>query len=279
VSGRILALLLASLGQTDKKKEFYQDFRGGGAVHHALTPFGPNRDQAIRQESRGLLIALPAKRRDARAVGLAPKFRIAGDFEITIDYEILSADEPTSGNGVGVGIWAKLRSDDDQTVALAHLIRPKQQASGAQQSKPAAGSKVRNEFVSTFSCEGADPEGKRDLKAKSLATDGHAGRLRLIRTGSELTFLAAEENAAFQELQRVNVSTDALMGLRLSANTSGAPCKLSLRLHDIRIRAGELPGAASPKKKSKVQLVVWLLAIVVVGGGGFLLWRYQPWRR
>ncbi len=94
VSGQVFALVLASLAQTETDQEFYQDFRGGGSVHHALTLFGPYRDRAMQQEPRGLRITLPARRRDTAPVGFTPKFRISGDFEITVGYEILSAKPP-----------------------------------------------------------------------------------------------------------------------------------------------------------------------------------------
>lgn len=278
VSGKVLALLLASLGGMEK--EFYQDFRGGQRVHHVLTRFGPNRDWAMRQEANGLRITLPAKRRDKSPVGLTPKFRISGDFEITVAYEILAADEPPSGQGAGVKIWGKIRSDDNQTWTLGHLIRPGRQPTGSQNAASAARNRVRNEFVGAFSRDGSEPEGDRDLRAKSLATEAHFGRLRLTRTGSELVFLAAEKNSeTFQELQRVEVGTDAVMELRISANTSGVACGLSIRLFDLRVRADELTAAAPPKKSSKRWLVIWLLAIAITGTSGFLLWRYQPWRR
>ncbi len=280
LSARILALFLASLGQVDMDKEFYQDFRRGSAVHHALTPFGPNRETAMQADAKGLRITLPAKRRDTAPVGLSPKFRILGDFEITVAYEIVSADEPPSGQGAGLKIWGRIRSDDDQTMTLAHLIRTKPQSTGYQKDGSAVKHEVRNEFVATVSRQGSDPKGDRDFENKSLPAETRAGRLRLMRTGSELIFLAAEgENGDFQELLRASVSTDAMTALRLSANTSDAASGLSLRLLDLRIRATDLLGAAPPKKRSYASLVIWLSVILVVGGGGYLLWRYRPWQR
>ncbi len=174
-----------------------------------------------------------------------------------------------------MNIWGKIRSDDDQTFTLAHLIRPKPQGADAAQK----GAKARNEFVAVFSRKTAELEGKRDMTSEILATEERVGQLRLIRTGSELIFLVAEgEYGSFQELLRTDVSTDAMMALRLSATTSDVDSGLTLRLHDLRIRASQLPGAAPPKKKSRTWLVFLLAAVAFMGGGGFLLWRYGPWR-
>ncbi len=253
--GTVLALLLSSLGQMDE--EFYQDFRGGASIHPILSQFGPDSARAIRQEAEGLRITLPAGRKDRSAVGVAPRFRISGDFEITVGYEILAADTPSGGLGAGVKVWGKIASEEFQAMTLAHLIRPKE-GSG---------------FVAIFAHES---DGKRVFKTESLATDAKRGRLRLARTGSELSFLVAEgEGETFDELQRVTVGTSDVVALRIPASTANDPSGLSIRLLDLRIRADDLPAAQARTRGSWGWVVVWVLVVAVIGTGGFLLWRYQ----
>ncbi|HUT91538.1 MAG TPA: DUF1583 domain-containing protein [Thermoguttaceae bacterium] len=262
--GIIVAVLLASAGQMEE--EFYEDFRGGSEINPVLNLFGPNATQVAGSESQGLRITLSANRPDKAAVGVSPRFAISGDFEITVGYEILSADEPPSGVGAGVGIWGQIRSDPPQAMSVACLERPEKGSA----------------FVTQFAHE-RTPDGKRDFKQKLLAGGaGKKGRLRLARTGSELSFLVAEgEGDTFEELHRVSVRPDDVKPLRITASTNNAACGLSVRLVDLRIRADQLPGAAKPAETGGwgVWLVAFLLIIAVGVTGGFLLWLYRPWEQ
>jgi len=258
--GIVVAVLLSLAGQV--KQEFYQDFRGGSDLHPALSLFGPNASQLTGRDAGGLLIALPANRPDKRAVGISPQFALSGDFEITLGYEILAADEPPSGLGAGVGVWGQIRSAPPQTMSVARLERPGK-GSG---------------FAANFAYEVAEG-GKRDFKQKRLDSGAaRKGRLRLARAGSELRFLVADgETGTFEELHRVSVKTDDVKPLRISATTSNLASGLKVRFVDLRIRADRLPGAAAPTETRGIGVwLVTLLLILAIGGtGGFLVWQYR----
>jgi hypothetical protein len=262
--GIIVAVLLSSVGQMEE--EFYHDFRGGADSFPVLRLFGPNAWEATAQEAEGLRITLAAGRPDKAAVGVSPRFVISGDFEITVGYEILSAEEPPSGFGAGVGVWGQIRSDPPQAVTVARLERPQKGSA----------------FVAHFAHDLA-ANGKREFREKLLDSGGEAkGRLRLARTGSELSFLVAlGESDAFDELHRASVRTDDVGPLRISASTHNAASSLTVRLVDLRIRADQLP--RTPKPAERGSLAVWLLAllliIAVVLGGGFLVCRDWLWPR
>lgn len=266
--GTMLLLLAAPLAQMDD--EFQYAF-GGGELHPALTRFGPNAAQAMANKPGGLLIALSADRQEKGAVGIEPRFGISGDFEITLDYEILSVEKPSTGIGAGVKLWGQIQSGEFQAITLGHMMDPE----------------GKIEFGAIFA-EGRDVK-KRQYKQKVLSTEAKRGRLRLARTGSELSFLAAEEDKdAFQEIQRVSAGRGDVTPLRISANTSGAACGVTVRLANLRIRAEDLPGEPTKLRRSTSRgwLVVWLLVIAVVGTGAALSWRYRsvlsrywPWQR
>jgi hypothetical protein len=96
-SAILLALLATPWGQMED--QFHQDFRGAASLNPTLTLFGPDSGKAVQFEPEGLRITMPAGRADKAAVGLAPNLRISGDFEITVGYEILSAERPAEGMG------------------------------------------------------------------------------------------------------------------------------------------------------------------------------------
>src|SRR5262245_1439987 len=80
-------------------KEYHRDFRGGRPLDSALKRIGPDAQLVTRLEPEGLRITLPPGRKTpGQPVGVAAKFRLAGDFEITGVYELLSAEPPVKGN-------------------------------------------------------------------------------------------------------------------------------------------------------------------------------------
>jgi len=254
--GPVLVILVTLHGQMDR--EFYCDF-AGGELDPALSRFGPNADQAIASEPGGLRITLPSGRQDKAGVGIEPLFGISGDFEITLRYEMLSVDTPSTGMGAGIKVWGKIDTDEFQAMTLGHMVSP-----GG---------------VSGYSAILAreDRRGRRHFQVKKLASDAKRGRLRLTRTGSELAFAVAEgEGETFQELQRVKISTGDVLALRTSANSSGDACGASIRLVDLRIRADDLPAKVGPGQgESWIWLGVSVLSGAVVGMGGILLWRQR----
>ena len=257
-----MVLLAASFGQMSE--EFYQDFRGG-EFHPALNRFGPEAASAMRSESRGLRITLASGRQDKAAVGVTPRFRIAGDFEITVGYQLLAVEKPKTGIGAGIKVWGKIQADEFQAMTLMHALDP--DGSGA--------------WLAMFAT-GDDPK-KRKFQMKSQPTRAQSGRLRLVRTGSELSFQVAEDGREqFQEIQRVTVATGEVVSLRIGANTSGSPTGARVRLVDLRIRASALPGKPTtlPRRRQSLWWVVLgLIVILAAGGGGFALWWYRPQAR
>lgn len=258
-SGILVVVLLSSVGQM--KEEFYQDFRGDSAMDPALGPFGPNSAEAMHSEAEGLRVSLSAGRGNGLPVGFVPRFKIAGDFEITVGYEILSSDEPYSGMGAGVKVWGKTSSKEFRAMTLAHVIRP-QEGCG---------------FVAIFARDG--DEG-RVFETKSLTTDAKTGRLRLARTGSELSFLVAEgESETFDELQRATIGPDDVVALRITANTGDVACAVTIRFLDLRIRAEDLPERQGGSTGFWGRYVVGFVLLQVAGVSGFLLWRHQRRRK
>src|SRR5262249_20761419 len=118
-----LGLLAGDLAGAQEKKasEFYHDFRGRD-VPAELRVFGDPNHQLIRAEPEGLRITLPKDREPRLAVGLRTSFGIQGDFEVTVTYEILHAEEPPSGYGVGAGMFVQ-REDTSEGATLSRLRR------------------------------------------------------------------------------------------------------------------------------------------------------------
>ena len=67
-----------------------------------LKPFGDLSAVVLQSEPQGFRLTLPSKRPDLGPVGLSLATALRGDFEVTTTFEILKAEEPKTGHGVGV---------------------------------------------------------------------------------------------------------------------------------------------------------------------------------
>src|SRR5258708_38402720 len=79
--------------------EILQDFRGRPYDPALFRPTGPGASSAIQPDRRGLRITLPPDHGMKPAVGIVLRTGFQGDFEITMEYEILQVGPPTGGNG------------------------------------------------------------------------------------------------------------------------------------------------------------------------------------
>lgn len=205
-AGRIFVVALAVLvaaglspnpvrAQAKKADEltdgFYLDFR----VKHELPPgfayFGPDPMDVTRFEKEGLRITFPPKRRIADRVGVESRERIRGDFEITTTYQILKADQPIMGHGVGVELFIATDSPTKEELAVFRVAR------------------VREGQVYLTSRATMDEAGKRGYRTRSFPAEVKSGRLRITRVGGEATLWAADGDAdEFIELNRVDLGPE-----------------------------------------------------------------------
>src|SRR5262249_30103830 len=100
----LVVLAALSAGQTPAPA-FQHDFRIGQTLAGFLKLFGTNVDEVVRQEGGGLRLVLPTDGRQTYGWGVAGKFSLSGDFEVTGAYELMTVDPPTRGSGVGVVVW------------------------------------------------------------------------------------------------------------------------------------------------------------------------------
>lgn len=236
-----------------------QDFQSG-RIHPGFEIFGPNPAAAIRAERGGLRITLPAKRPDTGPVGLHASFRICGDFEITVSYELLAAEKPESGLGSGVSTWCWIAGDPPHTVSLGQFARPNND----------------NQIYSQVTSQVDDSD--RPFQRECRDATARRGRLRLSRRESTLQLLAADGGSdEFQEIQSMEVGTGDIEKLRISATTSNQPVGVSVRLNELSIRSDMLSIQGSTPPEEPWSLRAWLFggSCLLLGVAGFLFWRYR----
>src|SRR5262249_37831471 len=97
--------------------EFVQDFRGALEIKPPLTYFGRNAEKYVRLEPEGLRITTPVIQGEA-GFGVVLPVRLRGDFEVAVSYELLRAERPTAGHGVGVQIAIGTDSPKDMVIEI-----------------------------------------------------------------------------------------------------------------------------------------------------------------
>jgi Protein of unknown function (DUF1583) len=239
--------------------EYTQTFRGRPYDPQHFRTTG-NARRAIRVEPQGLRITLPADAGPKPATGLVWRSGVRGDFEITLAFEILRADKPATGNGAGVSIWITMASSTKEAATIGRLVRP-------------SGERV------FFSHRASTPAGgkRQHHGGKPLTTEALSGKLRLVRKGTTLSYLAAEgEGSVFRELYQTELGAADLETVRFAADSGGSPTAVDVRLKAVNIRADDFGPATPPPSPTGWPVGPMACgAVLLLAAGGFWIW----WRR
>jgi RNA polymerase sigma factor (sigma-70 family) len=225
-------------------KEYYHSFKDNPEDAKDFELFGPNADECVKFEPAGLRIVLPIGHPGNRlSTGVASRFAVKGDFEITLRYEILKEPAPSqAGQGIGLLLGVDLNTLTYNRATLTRGLRDRQQ------------------FISWFqlSHEGSDKPYRDELRVFPSA--GMAARLRLVRTGAVLAHYVAEGTDDFMLLRHHPFGTEDVRTIRLGGQTGGPQASLDARLIDVHVRADSLPDMPDvPLAAQKAGAKLWLV--------------------
>ena len=185
--------------------------RYGNSSQNSIS-FGPG---AVR-------LRVPANRNNASEVGLYSYFALAGDFEITATYELLSSSvSPRRLRGrVGLAV------DAEQGAWHGSITRTYTPGEG---------------LAYLLESTQAAPAGNDGSSRLSVAATGKEGRMGLRRLGNRLVFLAANgRTAPLAEVGQLPCTERAIRTVRLFADAGEPPAGADVRLSAIEIRAEEI---------------------------------------
>jgi hypothetical protein len=205
--------------------EFHQDFRAGKFDYKALKLAGGDAEQLVKAQRGGLRILMPAGLNNPAGVGIVPRFRIHGDFEITVTYAIIKADNPVRGYGLAAAIWAETGTPNNDAVTVERSIIPKE------------GERYNSTRVS-----GEGPPEVRKYDVRRVNAQSRSGKIRLERVGSTVTASYAEGKEPFHIIRTVELGPEDLTMVRIGAETGVSDHSIEIRLDDLTIRAEALPG-------------------------------------
>jgi serine/threonine protein kinase len=201
---------------------FERDFRGGGfdpLQFRVYTPEG--RPEVIESDTTGLRLRVPEG--FGKPVGVATRFGVHGNFEITASFETFPCGAPESGHGLGPELLAKPAGDWRTFASMARYRRTRDSIYA----------------MSHFFLVG--DEARHD--GEFPPTNALSGRFRLVRQGSILFYLVADgDSHNFRELFRARFGSQDLELIRLAATPGESRNPVEVVWKDLTIKAQGLPG-------------------------------------
>jgi hypothetical protein len=240
--------------------EIAQDFRGRPYDPALFRLTGPGASGAIHQDSRGLRIALPREHGMKPAVGIVLRSGFQGDFEITMEYEILAVEPTTGGYGAGVSLYITEVSYTKEAATIGRM----------------AGRDGAGYFMSHRATTPA--AGKREHSGgERIPAPSASGKLRLVRSDTTLTYLVADgESAEFQEIYETDLGDNDIDAVRFAADNGGSPTLVDVLIKSVSVHSDDAgPSELLPPRPSRWPLWIGLGAGVVLLGGGYWYWRQR----
>ena len=234
-------------------QEFHPPLVGKGEPIPGLVVYGPDASECVRFEPNGLRITLPAGYpRPRPGTGVVTDFGVRGDFEITLGFEVIQEPEAEPGEPTAnVSLMIVPRERPDPGVWYK---ANQNRASFARQSAALddvgrffALSTKWNELTEKDQWGNPIFDKKEERKTGSFLAKEPSGRLRLVRTGARLDFLASDgASKQFTQVYTDVFGKKDLKNVRVLAATAGPGVSWDVRITDLHIRAESLLKATGP---------------------------------
>lgn len=231
----VLAGCCALMTSSVMADNYSWDFRNGHFDNLSLVPIGPGAVNLLQPTADGLRITAPAGY-PVKSVGFSPRFKISGDFAITVDFTVVNRTLPKSGYGSGPSIYMSMGSTKDAAASLGRQLRPD-------------GRDIYGVFAARVE------DGQRIPTAKLFdvppAKMSKTGRLKLVRTEHEIHYSIADTvTSPLRTLATLPVSDADVTLLRVGVLQSDAQSAAEIILHEIRIDAESLPQLPSEQSRT-----------------------------
>lgn len=235
----VCLILVASISTGWASEHVVQRFGKEPLNLRFLRRVGLNAAESIAQTPEGLKITIPFT--EGKWAGFETQFSLIGDFKTTLKYHLVDVEPPNEGHGAGVVLRIFSRPGTQGSAALA--VRKKKDAAIA---------------FGTASVRAQN--NKQDLKSYPAQTDH--GRLRLSRSGSQLTIEVAEgDSEEFRQLQQVEFGNEPIRTVQVVADTGGSTQKMSVCLGEFSANADQIAFAIPPVNRT-YSWGIWIASAV-----------------
>lgn len=259
----LYGVILAGPAGAEPEKSLVErrfDFRGAQVDNLQLRPVGPGATNFLAPTADGMRIAVPALEGGAD-IGVAARFAIGGDFEITATYELVDVPKPDAGYGVGPSLHVRISSagDDAATIGRLHRLAEGQVCSAHYATTPAS----------------AAPGTQRRHRVRLAASSAKSGKLRLVRSEGILRYLVADgEGDEFRLIDGVETTQGPIEEIRVVLARNGASTPAEVLLKEFTIRAEQV-FEPTPWAGWGGRAAIVVLALAALGGG---LWYWRKRR-
>jgi hypothetical protein len=230
-------------------QQYFQSFKGNDVMPDGWNVFSQRPEASVHVEPAGLRITLPpGGLNQMQSAGVGSHFGIKGDFEITLHYEILEDPDPTNVSKAGTRLSLSVNLDTPL------LGTPQEEVAYFTRSLATKGflTWVRNRHA------------PKPLQ-QTFPTEATTGRLRLVRSGDELSFLTSVGvDQPFQLLLTYRFGAEEVQKILICGTTGGEKAQIDLRISDLLIRADAIPGAL-PEEGGRGWLLAGLFVALTVG--------------
>jgi hypothetical protein len=211
---------------------------------------GADNETTIKRETEGLRITFSESRKRVDPAGVLLRLDVPGDFEVTAGYEILQADRPIAGHGVGFEIYLTTATLRKEELGLSWLSRVNE----------------GEVYVGTRATTGDD--GKPNFASHFADALAKSGRMRVIRCDQEATFFAAEDSTPFRKLFSHPMGPENLRTVRLAAFPGWKRNPVDIRIKDLHVRALSPDRARAVAERVEEPVAsskgAWAIACVIV---------------
>jgi hypothetical protein len=234
--------------------EMVYDFRSQ-LLPADLQVIGDPQGDLVKPEAEGLRVTIPKPRiHPWGGVGVRSVATMHGDFEVTATYEILQAETPPTGYGVGVALRLRKKEPSAEIATLCRMVR----ADGVP--------------IVLWDKTTVAADGKPHIEQGRAHCPAATGRLRVKRTGSVWHYLHAPGATAgeFEEIHQCDFGDGDLALAEFTGITGRQPCDLDVRLLGFRISAESAvleAGGAPWLAPAAISAVAFLLAGTLFGMG------------
>jgi hypothetical protein len=214
--------------------KYHEPFRGAPRQAKDFALLGACAAEYVKYEANGVRIALPTGK-SRPVTGVATTFGLSGDFDVSVRYEILQEPGPADAATANLGtrISLSVKTDAATEVAIRRKVTLK-------------------DSVHMLAWSTMRPAGE----AKSLSKGGkypvkeRKGRLRMTRTGAEVTYYQSEgDDKEFKLLMTFAFVADDVKAVQVFGDTSSPKAALEVRFTDLHIAAKAMVPKAPPPIK------------------------------
>ena len=115
-------------------------------------------------------------------------------------------------------------------------------------------------------------DGQRKYIAKDVPGSPTVGRLRMTRTGGEVTLWAAEGTGEFQELGRFDLGPENLKLIRIGAHPGPGKNAVDLHITDVKVHSAVALQPAATKTRGRAWVPVAGVVFLMLAGAAFRFW-------